>query len=124
MNFKFSHNNINVFNLNKSIKFYNTALSLKEEKRIIADDGSFIIVFMSDGSSNHLLELTWLKDRTEPYNLGDNEIHLCLTTSDYNNAYKHHKKMDCIVYENPNMNLYFIADPDGYWTEIVSDNRI
>ncbi|KOA18631.1 hypothetical protein CLHOM_29150 [Clostridium homopropionicum DSM 5847] len=25
----------------------------------------------------------------------------------------------CICYENKEMGLYFIVDPDGYWTEIL-----
>lgn len=27
--------------------------------------------------------------------------------------------MKCICYENASMGLYFIADPDGYWIEIM-----
>jgi lactoylglutathione lyase len=27
--------------------------------------------------------------------------------------------MGCICYENKAMGIYFIADPDGYWLEIV-----
>ena len=27
--------------------------------------------------------------------------------------------MNCVVYENEAMGIYFIADPDGYWTEII-----
>lgn len=29
------------------------------------------------------------------------------------------KAMGCICFENPGMGIYFIADPDGYWLEIV-----
>ena len=34
-------------------------------------------------------------------------------------AYQKHKEMGCICYENTEMGLYFIADPDGYWSEIL-----
>ncbi|MBE6823573.1 MAG: lactoylglutathione lyase, partial [Ruminococcaceae bacterium] len=27
--------------------------------------------------------------------------------------------MGCICYENHDMDLYFISDPDGYWLEIL-----
>lgn len=27
--------------------------------------------------------------------------------------------MGCICFENPDMGIYFIQDPDGYWIEIV-----
>ncbi len=119
MNFKFAHNNYNVFDLEKSISFYQEALGLKETKRIAPASGDFIIVYLGDGLSNHLLELTWLKDWDHPYNLGDNEIHLAFVTDDYAAAYKKHKEMGCICYENPDMGIYFISDPDGYWLEII-----
>ena len=53
------------------------------------------------------------------YNLGDNEIHLAFTTDDMDAAHKKHREMDCICFENPEMGIYFIHDPDGYWIEIV-----
>jgi len=119
MKFKFDHNCITVFDLQKSLSFYNDALGFKEIRRKNATDGSFILIFLGDDSTNHQLELTWLRDRTTPYNLGDNEIHLAVKTDDYNAAHDHHKDMGCICYENPDMGLYFISDPDGYWTEIL-----
>ncbi|MGI6575827.1 MAG: VOC family protein [bacterium] len=119
MKFTFAHNNINVLNLEKSIAFYEKALGLVESRRVNAHDGSFILVFLSDGITPHKLELTWLRDRTEPYNLGENEIHIAFETGDFDEAYEHHKKMDCICYENKKMGIYFINDPDGYWIEIV-----
>jgi len=121
--FTFNHSNINVFNLEKSIKFYEEALGFKEKRRKNGDDGSFILAFMTDGSSNYELELTWLKDRVEPYNLGDNEIHLAVKTDDYQAAHKLHEEMGCICYENEAMGLYFINDPDGYWIEIIPLNH-
>lgn len=120
MKFKFAHNNINVLDLVKSVNFYQEALGLQEISRKEAGDNSFILVFMGDGSTEHLLELTWLRDRMEPYDLGDNEIHLCFKTDNYEEAYQKHKEMGCICYENTGMGLYFISDPDGYWTEIIS----
>ncbi|MDI9492251.1 MAG: VOC family protein [Bacillota bacterium] len=119
MKFKMIHNNINVLDLEKSMAFYQEALGLKEEKRKKAEDGSFVIVFMKNEQSEHQLELTWLRDRKEPYDLGDNEFHLAFRTDDYEGAYAKHKAMNCICYENPDMGIYFIADPDGYWLEII-----
>lgn len=119
MDFRFAHNNLNVFDLEKSIAFYQASLGLKEVRRKEAADGSFIIVFLSDGQTGHQLELTWMRDRTKPYNLGDNEIHLAFITEAFSAAHDLHKKMDCICYENAAMGIYFIADPDGYWLEII-----
>lgn len=119
MKFTFAHNNINVLDLEKSVRFYEQALGLKQVREIAPDDGSFRIVFLESEGSPHRLELTWLRDRAEPYNLGDNEIHLAFMTDDMDAARDYHKTMDCIVYENTAMGIYFIVDPDGYWTEII-----
>ncbi len=116
---EFLHTNINVFDLDKSIKFYNEALDLCESRRIEGPNGNFIIVYLSDEISKHKLELTWLKNKKEPYNLGDNEFHIAFRVSDKKAAYEKHSKMGCICYENHEMNLYFISDPDGYWLEIL-----
>jgi len=115
--FKIDHANINVFDLGKSIKFYEEAFGLKEIRRKEADDGSFILVFLSDGDFK--LELTWLKAMDRPYDLGDNESHICFRTDDYEAAHELHEKMGVICYENTGMGLYFVEDPDGYWMEVV-----
>lgn len=119
MKFKPVHENYNVKDLDKSIEFYGKALGLKEVRRINAEDGSFIIVYLASEESGFLLELTWLRDFDRPYDLGDCEFHLAFETSDYDKAYELHKNMGCICYENPAMGIYFISDPDGYWLEIV-----
>lgn len=115
----FLHTNFNVFDLEKSLAFYDKALGLKECRRSEAKDGSFIIVFLEDGVTDYRLELTWMRDRKEPYNLGDNEIHLAVRVENKEEAYALHKSMGCICYENHAMDLYFINDPDGYWIEIL-----
>lgn len=123
MKFKLAHNNINVHDLEKSVNFYKKALLMEEVRRNQASDGSFILVFLGDGTSEHKMELTWLKDRTEPYDLGDNEIHLAFITDAFDEAYSLHKEMNCICYENKAMGIYFIKDPDGYWIEIIPTRK-
>ena len=117
--FKIAHTNFNVMDLDKSLRFYKDALGLHEEKRRTASDGSFIIVFLSDGKTNHQVELTWLRDRTVPYDLSDNEIHLAVHTCEFENAYALHKEMGCVCQEIKENRFYFIEDPDGYWIEII-----
>lgn len=121
MKFTFAHNNINVLDLEKSIAFYQKALGLTEVRRVEKPD--FTLVYLGDGQTAHSLELTWLKDRTEPYDLGENEFHIAFVVDDYQKAYELHKDMDCICYENPGMGIYFIADPDGYWLEVIPAKR-
>lgn len=119
MKFSFNHNNFNVLDLQKSIAFYEEALGLQVLGDYKAPDGSFILTYMGDGENKQRLELTWLRDRKEPYNLGDNEIHLAFDVDNMKEAHDLHEKMGCICYENRNMGIYFISDPDGYWVEII-----
>jgi lactoylglutathione lyase len=105
--------------MEKSLQFYEEALGLKIARRKEAADGSFVLAFLEDGESAHQLELTWLRDKKEPYNLGDNEIHLAFRTDDFDAAYAKHDEMGVICYNNAQMGVYFISDPDGYWIEII-----
>lgn len=119
MHFVFSHNNLNVLDLDKSLDFYERALGLKVVRMKEAADHSFKLAFLGDGERPHQLELTWLRDRTEPYNLGENEFHLAFEVEDMDAAHALHEQMGCICFENPGMGIYFISDPDGYWLEII-----
>lgn len=119
MKFKMVHENYNVFDLQKSLDFYERALGLSEKRRKEAEDGSFIIVYIANEQSDFELELTWMRDMDRPYNLGDCEFHLAFQVDDYEAAHKLHKEMGCICFENQEMGIYFIQDPDGYWLEIV-----
>ena len=117
MKLKMSHENYNVSDLDRSIKFYNEALDLHEVRRKTTDD--FIIVYLSNDVSDFELELTWLKDHPQSYNLGECEFHLAFQAEDYETAHKKHEEMGCICFENEAMGIYFIVDPDGYWLEIL-----
>ena len=117
MQFTFRHTNFNVLNLDKSMAFYEEALGLKEERRI--ENQNFTIVYMGDGVTSFQLELTWIKNRKDPYNLGENEFHTAFTVENFDEAHALHEKMGCIVFENKAMGIYFITDPDGYWLEVV-----
>ncbi len=119
MKFKMVHENYNVFDLQKSLDFYEKTLGLKEKRRKEAADGSFIIVYVGNEETDFELELTWLKDMDRKYNLGDCEFHLAFQVDDYKASHDLHEKMGCICYENFEMGIYFITDPDGYWLEIV-----
>lgn len=117
---KFDHFNFNVIDLEKSLEFYEKALGLVEKRRKVAEDGSFILVYLTDGKTDFSLELTWLRDFNRPYNLGDCEFHLCMRLDgNYDENRRYHKEMGCVCFENQQMGLYFISDPDGYWIEVL-----
>lgn len=120
---RFDHFNINVTNLDKSIAFYEKAVGLHVAKRKKAADGSFELVYLADDTTGFLLELTWLRDHNSAYELGENESHLCIRfEGDYDQIREFHREMGCLCFENHDMGLYFINDPDDYWIEILPVN--
>lgn len=119
MKFQMVHENYNVYGLEKSLAFYEKALGLTEKRRIESPDGSFIIVYIGNDTTDFVMELTWMRDMDRPYDLGDCEFHLAFEADDYEQAHALHQEMGCICFENPEMGIYFITDPDGYWLEII-----
>lgn len=116
----FDHYNYNVLDLERSLQFYDKALGLKVSKELKAEDGSYIITYLTDNSTSFLLELTWLRDWEKPYEMGDNEHHLCVRVDgNYDAVREYHKSNGWVCFENHDMGLYFIEDPDGYWIEIL-----
>lgn len=122
MAFRFDHFNFNVLDLDKSLGFYKEAFGLEPVGSIDASDQSFKIVYLGDRQTGFRLELTWLRDRTEPYDLGEQEYHLAFKTPDFDAAHAKHAAMGIICFENPAMGIYFVTDPDGYWIEIVPEH--
>lgn len=119
--FTFNHFNFNVKDLETSLKWYREALGL--EPVLVKDKEDFTLVYLGDGKTGFRLELTYLKNRTEPYDLGEQEFHLAMTAEDMEAAHKKHQEMGAICFENPSMGIYFLEDPDGYWIEIVPDGE-
>lgn len=116
--------NINVTDLERSMDFYREALGLEKSGEINHPDGAFKIVYLSSPGDKFRLELTWLRDHEGPYELGDNETHLAMRVEgDYDAIREHHRAMGAICFENHEMGLYFIHDPDDYWIEILSADR-
>lgn len=99
------------------LSFMATRLICTRSDEKTTDD--FIIVYLSNDSSDFELELTWLKEHPQPYDLGECEFHLAFKADDFDSAHKKHEEMGCICFENPEMGIYFIEDPDGYWLEIL-----
>lgn len=119
MNYKFIHNSFNVKDLDASLAFYKEALGLEIQRRVDAPDESYILIFLGNELAPHQLELTWIRDHVQPYNLGENEFHLALQTDNYDESFAKHQAMGCVCFINEEKGLYFINDPDGYWIEIL-----
>lgn len=119
INARFPHTNFHVLDLNRSLDFNEKALGLREVRRVTAPDGTFVIVFLGDGETAYPLEPTWLRDREQPYDLGEGEFHVAFRVADKRVAHAMRREMGGICFENAEIDLYFIQDPDGYWLEIL-----
>lgn len=122
--FHFDHFNINVTDLERSLKFYREALGLEKCGEIRHPDGDFVITYLSAPGESFRLELTWLRDHNGPYELGDNESHLAFRVdADFDKVREMHRRMGVVCFENPEMGIYFINDPDDYWIEILPPKK-
>lgn len=119
MPFRFVHANMNICDAERSLAFYREALGLKLRRTHEAGDGSFTLYYLSDEDDRFEIELTWLRDHPQPYDLGENESHLAFVTEEYEASLAKHREMGCVCFENEAMGIYFIEDPDGYWLEIM-----
>lgn len=123
MNTTFVHWCIHVLDLEKSLEFYDKALGLKPVRKIGPEDNSWSNTYLANDNAPVEIELTWNDGRTEPYANGGRDTHICFTVDDFEAAHALHEEMGVIVFENPRMGLYFIADPDGSWIEIIPAKR-
>ena len=119
--FAFNHFNFNVKDLDRSLKFYKEAFGLEPVE--VNDRPNFTLAFLGDNTTSFRLELTYLKDRTEAYDLGEQEFHLAFVADDMEKAHEKHARLGCICFENPKMGIYFLEDPDGYWIEIIPPRK-
>ena len=119
MKAKMVHYNIHVLDAEKSKAFYKDALGLEELRTVGPEDRSWGLIYLGNGTTDFELELTWNFGRTEPYNNGGEDNHLAFEVDNYAEALSLHKSMECVVYENHDMGIHFITDPDGCWVEVL-----
>ncbi|MBE6487077.1 MAG: VOC family protein [Methanosphaera sp.] len=124
VNCKMVHEMIRVYDLERSLKFYDEALGMKESRRIDKPEGKFTLVYLKDGESDFELELTYNYDPEEPYELGTGYGHIAVYVDDLELARKEHEEAGYTV--GPFKGLtegvkeyYFLTDPDGYQIEVM-----
>ncbi len=122
MKAKMVHRCIHVLDLEKSLAFYKQALGLDVIREMGPEDGSWSNTYLVNEQSPFEIELTWNRGRTEPYANGGRDTHIAFAVDDIAAYRKLHEEMGCIVFDNPRMGLYFIADPDGSWIEILPED--
>ncbi len=122
MSFAFNHFNFNVQDLDRSIRFYQEVLGLHEVRRSVYDHA--IYVFLGDDSTGFTLELTWLKDHPQAYDLGERDFHhLAMSTPDYEGSYDKLAAMGLIYSGDKTTTEFMITDPDGYIIEIIHEKK-
>ncbi|MEG0074255.1 MAG: VOC family protein [Eubacterium sp.] len=122
--YRMAHEMIRVMDLNKSLAFYEDALSLKEVKRKDKPEGKFTLVYLSDGQTDFTLELTYNYDPEKPYELGNGYGHLAISVEDLESSHAEHEAEGYVVTPLSGLDkgvksYYFITDPDGYKIEII-----
>ncbi len=124
MEFKMLHTCIRVMDLEKSLKFYEEALGLKETRRKDFPEHKFTLVFLSDKLGNYELELTYNYDPETPYEIGNGFSHIAVESNDLEGSRERHMEMGYKVTKLSGLpgsppRFYFVTDPDGYEVEVI-----
>jgi lactoylglutathione lyase len=115
---------IRVRDLEKSLEFYCGFIGLKEVRRKPIGDEA-LLVFLSDGRGEHLVELTYNCDNPD-YTLGDQFGHLAFGVEDLSAVEEEVKRRGWEYWPSrPEVGskYLFVCDPDGYDVEILDVSR-
>jgi len=124
MDYRMIHSCIRVLDMEKSERFYQEAFGFKVNRRLDFSEQKFTLSYLRDPGGSFELELTFNHDRKDPYAVGDGYSHLAVAVNDLEASYQRHqdKGFDPKPLKGlaggPPM-FYFMADPDGYWIEVV-----
>ncbi len=117
------HTCYRILEIDRSVAFY-TKLGFEESARMPIRDEA-VNVFMALPGDGARLELTWNKDRDEPYELGNGYGHIALTVDDLDGTLER-LGADGIEPEKPpyqvregGSRLCFVRDPDDYRIELI-----
>lgn len=116
---KLAHTMIRVRDLDRSLAFYEGFLGLTETRRMNLGDEA-TLVYLGDGETDYLIELTWNADGRD-YELGDQFGHLALFTDDLEAVVRQVEERGWWYRRSrPDGSRYiFVKDPDGYDIEIL-----
>ncbi|NLN98325.1 MAG: lactoylglutathione lyase [Eubacteriaceae bacterium] len=122
--YRMAHMMIRVFDLEKSIEFYEKAFGFKEIRRKDKPEGKFTLVYLGNETIDFTLELTYNYDPEKPYELGTGYGHLAIEVEDLEASHAFHKSLGLDVanlsgLEKDVKSYYFMTDPDGYKIEVV-----
>ncbi|KAL7961009.1 Glyoxalase/Bleomycin resistance protein/Dihydroxybiphenyl dioxygenase [Trichoderma compactum] len=145
--YRMNHTMIRVKDPQKSLKFYQEVLGMSLFRTSEAPSAGFNLYFLgypgTQGVPQHgkisdregLLELTWNygteKDEAFSYHNGNSEPqgfgHICVSVDDLDAACRRFEDLKCNwkkrLTDGRMNNVAFLLDPDGYWVEVVQNDR-
>lgn len=119
------HTMIRVFDLEKSIRFYEDAFGLGIADRF--DFDGFSLVYLRNDENDFEIELTYNEGQTEPYSHGSGYGHVAVAVDDLDAA---HDRLGALGIETQPIKefhrdgslmarFFFVQDPDGYKIEVL-----
>lgn len=119
------HTMIRVFDLDRSIAFYQQTLGLELVDRFDFED--FTLAYLRNEESDFEVELTWNRDQAEPYTHGSSYGHLAVCVEDLDAEHARLRGAGCstgniVEMEHAGTRLariFFLDDPDGYRIEVI-----
>ena len=123
---KIIHSMVRVLHLDASLKFYADCFGLQPAHRL--DFPSFSLVYLRNAENDAEIELTWNRDRTEPYTHGDGYGHVGVCVADAMADRARllglgYSPLDIKEFKADDGTLiaryFFIQDPDGYKVEVL-----
>ncbi len=122
---RFLHTCYRILDIDRSVAFY-SALGFEEIRRMpIRDEAINIFMNLSGDGDEPRLELTWNRDRDEPYDLGTGYNHVAIAADDLDATLARLADQG-IEPERPPYSLWeggsrlcFVRDPDGYRIELL-----
>ena len=121
------HTMIRVFDLERSMAFYETAFGLKLADRFDFDD--FTLAYLRNDEADFELELTWNHDQKEPYSHGSGYGHIAVCVDDLEAEHARMSELGLgprklVTMEHqgePLARFFFVDDPDGYAIEVIQN---
>jgi lactoylglutathione lyase len=123
---KIIHSMIRVFDLDKSLQFYENCFGLTTAHRL--DFPGFALVYLRNPENDAEIELTYNRDRSEPYSHGDGYGHVAVCVDDVATERSRiaglgYAPNDIKEFKTENGALiaryFFVQDPDGYKIEVL-----
>ncbi|PCI86231.1 MAG: lactoylglutathione lyase [Hyphomicrobiales bacterium] len=115
------HLMVRVLDVEKSLKFYEI-FGLKEVRRHDNEGGRFSLIFIGDGKSDFLVELTHNWDETKPYGDGKSFGHIAIGVANIMETCDRCEAEGHTILRPPrDGHMAFVKSPDGISIEVLQN---